>query len=54
MEDAATVVIPGARTPAQSIANAGADTLSPLPAATMDACRDIYTRLIAPHVHQRW
>ena len=54
MEDAATVVIPGARTPAQSIANAGADTLSPLPASTMDACRDIYTRLIAPHVHQRW
>ena len=54
MEDAATVVIPGARTPAQSIANAGADALPPLPAATMDACRDIYTRLIAPHVHQRW
>lgn len=54
MEDAATVVIPGARTPAQSIANAGADALAPLPAATMDACREIYARLIAPHVHQRW
>ncbi|WP_434614234.1 aldo/keto reductase [Tabrizicola sp. M-4] len=54
MEEAATVVIPGARTPAQSIANAGADTLAPLPAATMDACREVYTRLIAPHVHQRW
>jgi aryl-alcohol dehydrogenase-like predicted oxidoreductase len=54
MEDAATVVIPGARTPAQSTANAGADALAPLPAATMEACRDVYQRLIAPHVHQRW
>ena len=54
MEDAATVVIPGARTPAQSTANAGADALAPLPAATMAACREVYARLIAPHVHQRW
>lgn len=54
MEQAVTVVIPGARTPAQSQSNAGADALAPLPAATMAACRDIYTRLIAPHVHQRW
>ena len=54
MQDAVTVVIPGARTPAQSIANAGADALAPLPDATMAACRDVYTRLIAPHVHQRW
>jgi aryl-alcohol dehydrogenase-like predicted oxidoreductase len=54
MEEAATVVIPGARTPAQSIANAGADALTRLPKATMDACREIYNRLIAPHVHQRW
>jgi aryl-alcohol dehydrogenase-like predicted oxidoreductase len=54
MEDAATVVIPGARTAAQSTANAGADALAPLPAATMEACRDVYQRLIAPHVHQRW
>lgn len=54
MEDAATVVIPGARSPAQSTANAGADALAPLPAATMAACREVYARLIAPHVHQRW
>ena len=54
MHDAVTVVIPGARTPAQSIANAGADALAPLPDATLAACRDVYTRLIAPHVHQRW
>ena len=54
MEEAVTVVIPGARTPAQATANAGADALAPLPAATMAACRDVYARLIAPHVHQRW
>ena len=54
MEDAATVVIPGARTAAQSTANAGADALPPLSAATMEACRDVYQRLIAPHVHLRW
>lgn len=54
MEDAVTVVIPGARTPAQSLSNAAADALAPLPAATMAATRDIYTRLIAPHVHHRW
>lgn len=54
MEEAVTVVIPGARTPAQSTANSAADALAPLPAATMAAARDIYTRLIAPHVHQRW
>lgn len=54
MEEAVTVVIPGARTPAQATANAGADALAPLPAATMEACRDVYARLIAPHVHQRW
>lgn len=54
MEDAVTVVIPGARTPAQSLSNAQADSIAPLPAATMQACRDIYQRLIAPHVHHRW
>jgi aryl-alcohol dehydrogenase-like predicted oxidoreductase len=54
MEDAVTVVIPGARTPAQAAANSGADALAPLPAETMGACREVYARLIAPHVHHRW
>jgi aryl-alcohol dehydrogenase-like predicted oxidoreductase len=54
MEDAVSVVIPGARTPAQSVANAAADALAPLSGEAMAACREIYTRLIAPHVHQRW
>jgi len=35
MEEAVTVVIPGARTPAQSQSNAGADALAPLPEETM-------------------
>ena len=54
MEDAVSVVIPGARTPAQSVANAAADALAPLSGEAMAACREIYARLIAPHVHQRW
>lgn len=54
MEKAVSVVIPGARRPDQAVANAGADALAPLPEATMQAAADIYTRLIAPHVHQRW
>lgn len=54
MDDAISVVIPGAKTAAQSQANAAADGLSALSPATMEAARDIYTRLIAPHVHHLW
>ena len=54
MEDAVTVVIPGAKSPAQAAANAKADTLAPLPAATMAKAREIYARLIAPEVHHLW
>lgn len=54
MESAVTVVIPGARSPAQARANAAADALAPLPPAVMEAARDIYRRRIAPHVHHLW
>ena len=54
MEQAVTVVIPGARHPDQARANAGADRLDPLPATTMAACREVYANLIAPHVHHLW
>ena len=54
MADAVTVVIPGARTPAQSQANAAADALPPLSADTMAAAREVYDRLVAPHVHGSW
>ena len=54
MESAVSVVIPGARTPAQAASNAAADTLAPLPPNTMAALRAIYKDRIAPHVHHRW
>lgn len=54
MQDAVTVVIPGAKTPAQATANATAAGLPPLPATTMQAARDIYALRIAPHVHHLW
>jgi aryl-alcohol dehydrogenase-like predicted oxidoreductase len=54
MNDAVTVVIPGARNAEQAKANAAAASLAPLSHDVMDATREIYERLIAPHVHQRW
>ncbi|MBB3657554.1 aryl-alcohol dehydrogenase-like predicted oxidoreductase [Rhizobium sp. BK650] len=54
MADAVTVVIPGARNAEQAKANAAAADLAPLSADVMAATREIYGRLIAPHVHQRW
>lgn len=54
MEQAVTVVIPGAKSPAQARANAKADALLPLSAETMQNAREIYTRLIAPEVHHLW
>jgi aryl-alcohol dehydrogenase-like predicted oxidoreductase len=52
MEEAVTVVIPGAKSPAQARANAA--EVAALPHATMAAARDIYQRLIAPHVQHLW
>lgn len=54
MNDAVTVVIPGARNAEQARANAAASDLKPLSADTMAATRAVYDRLVAPHVHQRW
>ncbi|MDM9629400.1 aldo/keto reductase [Rhizobium sp. S152] len=54
MSDAVTVVIPGARNAEQAKANAAAASLEPLSHDVMEATREIYGRLIAPHVHQRW
>ncbi len=54
MAEAVTVVIPGARNAEQARANAAAADLAPLSADVMAATREIYGRLIAPHVHQRW
>ena len=54
MEDAVSVVIPGAKNRDQATANAGASALPPIPADVMDKVRALYHERIAPHVHQRW
>lgn len=54
MADAVTVVIPGARNADQARSNAGASDLAPLTPDQMAAVAEIYTKTIAPHVHQRW
>ena len=54
MNDAVTVVIPGAKNAAQAKGNADAAELKPLSRKAMAAVKDVYNRLIAPHVDQRW
>ncbi len=54
MFDAVTCTIPGAKRPSQAEDNVGAAALPPLSDATMAGVRDVYNRLIKPHVHQRW
>ncbi len=54
MNDAVTVVIPGAKTPEQARANAAAVDLAPLSDEVMAAAREVYDRLVAPHVHSLW
>jgi len=49
-----SVVIPGARNPAQAQANAAAADLLPLPTGTLDMVNRIYEELIRPQVHHRW
>ncbi|UPA23484.1 aldo/keto reductase [Shinella oryzae] len=54
MEEAVSVVIPGAKNAAQAKANSAASDVAALPAETMDALRALYRERIAPHVHQLW
>jgi aryl-alcohol dehydrogenase-like predicted oxidoreductase len=49
-----STVIPGARTPEQARANAAAEQLAPLDAATLAALAAIYDERIRTHVHDRW
>jgi len=49
-----TTVIPGARNADQARANAAAADLAPLSAEQRAGVRDVYDRLIRPHVHHRW
>jgi aryl-alcohol dehydrogenase-like predicted oxidoreductase len=54
MFDAVSVVIPGARNPAQARANAEAAALPALSRDVMDEVRRIYDEDIRQYVHQRW
>ncbi|MEP0521917.1 MAG: aldo/keto reductase [Hyphomicrobiales bacterium] len=54
MQEAVTVVIPGAKTDAQARGNAAASDVPALSVETMNAIRDIYQSRIAPHVHHLW
>ncbi|GAA3601911.1 aldo/keto reductase [Nonomuraea rosea] len=53
-QEGVSVVIPGARNPAQATANASAAALPPLGAESLDAVRATYDELIRPQVHDRW
>jgi aryl-alcohol dehydrogenase-like predicted oxidoreductase len=49
-----TVVIPGARNPGQARANVAATGLPALTQEQLAGVRDVYDRLVRPHVHDRW
>jgi aryl-alcohol dehydrogenase-like predicted oxidoreductase len=54
MQEAVTVVIPGAKNRKQAEDNAGASSMHALPAETMQAARAVYNDMIAQFVHHRW
>lgn len=54
MFDAVTVVIPGARNPAQARGNAEAALLPPLSKEVMEKIAQIYADDIKKYVHQKW
>jgi aryl-alcohol dehydrogenase-like predicted oxidoreductase len=49
-----STVIPGARNPEQARANAASASLPPLRDEQIAGVRDMYDRLVRPHVHHRW
>ena len=54
MWDAVTCAIPGARTVAQAVENAGAANLPSIPDETMAAVEQIYDTHVRQHVHAKW
>ena len=52
--EAVSTVIPGAKSPEQARANAGAATLPPIDDATLQKIGVLYRERIAPQVHHRW
>jgi aryl-alcohol dehydrogenase-like predicted oxidoreductase len=49
-----STVIPGARNPEQVRGNAASACLPPLREDQLERVRDVYDRLVRPHVHERW
>ena len=54
MQDAVTVVIPGAKNKKQAEDNAAASAMQALSAQVMAAAKKVYDDRIAKYVHQRW
>jgi aryl-alcohol dehydrogenase-like predicted oxidoreductase len=54
MQEAVTVVIPGAKNKSQAEDNSAASALAPLSAGAMAEIKKIYNEMIAQYVHQRW
>ncbi len=54
MFDAVTCAIPGAKRPSQAEDNVAAAGLPALGPEAMVAVKDVYDRMVKPHVHQRW
>lgn len=54
MQDAVSVVIPGAKSRAQAEANLSASGLPAFSAQTMQALRQLYADKVAKYVHHRW
>ncbi len=54
MNEAISVVIPGAKNAEQARANLSAASLTPFSPETMNYIRSIYETSIKPSVHQRW
>lgn len=54
MEEAVSVVIPGAKNVLQAQSNAASSDVPALSTEVMTALRAVYDNRIAPHVHHRW
>lgn len=54
MQPEVTVVIPGARNPAQAVANVSAASVPEIPDSSMERIAEIYDDLVRPLVHDRW
>src|SRR5215208_4237490 len=54
MSPAVTCAIPGANRPSQVQENVSAADLPPLSEETMDQVREIYGKVVRPHVHHYW